>query len=240
MEVIIPQSADPSAINGSSPPSSINHRSKFNRNVLFAVPFVALTIIGIGLLIFRDKYLEYQKAKTLQSEDLIITPVPSANGWLTYTSQKANFTVSYPQNWPLTKLPIRENCGKPCVERLVFAPPFDITKQDKENLYLPEKKYAFINVLDTAYFPVYKSFDEKDRSINRDKQVASVKYLTIGGERAISYKYVGLNPQVIRKYWTVKNGFQYDFTLYHNSDYPDEEEYIKTFEGILATFKFNR
>ncbi|MDP3998503.1 MAG: hypothetical protein Q8P89_02710 [bacterium] len=207
---------------------------------MFVVPFVVLAIIGIGLLFFKDKYIQYQKEKSLESEDLLIAPTQLTNGWLTYTSLKANFTLSYPKNWPLTKLPIRENCGKPCVERLVFAPPFDITKQDEENLYLPEKKYAFINVLDTAYFPVYKSFDEKNRSINRDKQVSNVAYLMIGGEKAVSYKYVGLNPQVLREYWTIKNGFQYVFLLYHNSDYLNDEEYIKTFEAILATFKFTQ
>lgn len=216
-------------------PPRANHLS-----ILFFVPFAVLALIGIALLLFKDMYVQYQKEKSFESEDLLITPVQSANGWLTYTSLKANFTLSYPKNWPLTKLPIRENCGKPCVERLVFAPLFKVAKQDRDDLYLPENKYAFINVLNTIYTP-YKSFDKKDHSISGDKkEIADVEYLTIGGERAISYKYVRLNPQMLRNYWTIKNGFEYDFVLYYNADHPDNAEYIKEFEEILSTFKFTQ
>lgn len=164
------------------------------------------------------------------------------NGLFTYTSQKSNFSIQYPPDWPLTKIPA--DCGK-CVERFIFAPTFDVYKQDSEKAYIPSEAYTFINVLKIN---LYKSFEQKDNSLKisetRDKDVTDIQYLTIAGERAISYTFTDKlnklnNPRILKEYWLLHNGYEYQFTLYESGFYKvNPSDYVSKFNSIISSLQF--
>lgn len=201
-------------------------------------------VILTALVIAAVSFVAFIKLTKSSEYGLLDKKSVLNNGLFTYISQKSNFSIQYPQDWPLTKIPA--DCG-PCVERFVFAPAFDVYKQDPEKSYIPSDAYAFINILKIN---LYKSFEQKDNSLKiseaRDKDVTNIQYLTIAGERAISYTFTDKlnklnNPRILKEYWMLHNGYEYTFIPYESEPYKvNPSDYISKFNNTLSSFQFTK
>src|SRR3989338_2098858 len=231
---------------------------KSSSKKIFFIIFILICLIGAGIGIvsglqenkITDNVSLNQTQNilpTVNQQQIVkdISPVPSelppANNLLTYKGKKAKYSFNYPKNWPTTEVPA--DCG-PCIERIVLAPIFDVSKQDPEKGYIPPNAFAFINILKMN---IYKSFEQKDNSLKisetRDKDVTYIQYLTIAGERAISNTFTEKlnklnNPRILRTYWMLHDGVEYHFTLYVGSSPSDDSERMKIFGQILSSFQF--
>jgi len=195
--------------------------------IFVVISLVIVSVIGIVAVVKINQTTHY---------GLVNKKAIFNKGEFTYTSNVSNFSIQYPQSWPLTRVPA--DCDI-CVERFVFAPPFDVFKQDSDKGYIPSSAYGYINILKLN---VYKTFDQRDESLKKDKQVANIEYLTIGGEKAIKYRTtLAANAFIISNYWVLHNGIEYNFNFYKNSLYESNpSEYVGIFEKILASIQFTR
>lgn len=232
--------------------------NKSSSKKIFFIIFILICFIGVGIGVvsgLQEKKSTdnvslnqtQNKLPTVNQQQNVkdISPVPlislSDNSFLTYKGKKAKYSFSYPKNWPTTEVPAA--CG-PCIERLVLGPTFDVSKQDSEKGYIPPNAFAFINILKMN---IFKSFEQKDNSLkiseNRDKDVSDIQYISIAGERAISNTYTEKlnklnNPRILRTYWLLHDGVEYNFTLYVGSSPSDDSERIRIFGQILSSFQF--
>ena len=202
---------------------------------------IALFAFGIG-----GYFLGVNKNQTTpQSQQVTVSPTfvqpsPTNNpisvensataNWKTYTSTKANYSFKYPSEWPLVNVPESPQCTV-CVETHVFSPAYNSNSGDTNIAVIQVFKENNIQSLD----------DYVNIHVKGDQSKIDLKYTTLGGEKAVSYKLSGgIPPLPVIEYAVYKNGFYYiiriDDSLETNKN---KDKNIMLFNEMLSTFKFD-
>lgn len=149
--------------------------------------------------------------------------------WKLYTSIKANYSFKYPSEWPLVNVPTSPQCTV-CVEDIQFTPSYNPNSGDSTIAVILVFKEENIKSLD----------DYVNIHVKGDQSKVDLKYTTVGGERAVSYKLSGgIPPLPVIEYAVYKNGFYYVIRI---DDSPEtnknKERNVILFDEMLTTFSF--
>lgn len=206
---------------------------------LAAVIVVAGGLFYVGRLTAPKDQLQSSVSVIQSSPSSTITPTyqPSQTpvltdetvSWKTYTSTKAGYYFKYPTEWPLNNQPESPQCTV-CVESLIFSPVYNPNSGDNNTAIILVFKESNIKSLD----------DYVNVHVKGDQSKVDLKYTTIGGVKAVSYKLSGgIPPLPVIEYTVVKNGFYYIIRIDDSVETnKNKERNVMLFNEMLSTFKF--
>ncbi|OGG33420.1 hypothetical protein A2968_02505 [Candidatus Gottesmanbacteria bacterium RIFCSPLOWO2_01_FULL_42_22] len=194
--------------NQSLPSEDQPRRSK--KFIIILGIIIALFAFGVGgYFLGVNKNQTTSQSQQVSASPTVIQPSPTNNpisiensataNWKTYTSTKANYSSKYPSEWPLVNVPESPQCTV-CVETHVFSPAYNPNSGDTNIAVIQVFKESNIQSLD----------DYVNIHIKGDQSKVDLKYTTLGGEKAVSYKLSGgIPPLPVIEYAVYKNGFYY-------------------------------
>ena len=225
--------------NQSLPSEDQPRRSK--KFIIILGIIIALFAFGVGgYFLGVNKNQTTSQSQQVSASPTVIQPSPTNNpisiensataNWKTYTSTKANYSSKYPSEWPLVNVPESPQCTV-CVETHVFSPAYNPNSGDTNIAVIQVFKESNIQSLD----------DYVNIHIKGDQSKVDLKYTTLGGEKAVSYKLSGgIPPLPVIEYAVYKNGFYYIIRI---DDSPEtnknKDKNIMLFNEMLSTFKFD-
>lgn len=170
--------------------------------------------------------------ESLQYPPSTTNPIPTSStmaNWKSYTSTKAKYSFKYPPEWPIVNVPTSSQCTV-CVEDIQFTP-----------TYNPNSGDSIIAVILVFKEDNIKSLaDYVNVHVKGDQSKVDLKYTTVGGEKAVSYKLSGGIPLLpVIEYAVYKNGFYYIIRLDDSAETnKNKEGNIALFNEMLTTFNF--
>lgn len=211
------------------PPSS---KSFFSGKLL-------LLIVAILLLIFAGggTYLalnsKNKPAPVVSKFTPTSAPTPTIDpiaSWKTYTSKQARYSFKYPNEWPINNIAPAKDCSV-CVEDIIFSPEVKLNSGDSNISVILVLKDERIKTLE----------DYKNIFIKHSSSYTDVKDVTLGEEKALSYKLSGgIPPLPVSEYVVVKNGFYYEIRLEDSIETNKNKlRNLELFKQILSTFRFD-
>ncbi|MCX6783957.1 MAG: hypothetical protein NT141_02720 [candidate division WWE3 bacterium] len=219
------------------PPIKSNHRT------LISIIIVVISLFIVGSLVYSAYY--FGKSQTLNptTTNNAVTPTktttatasatsdPTAD-WKTYTSQKGNFSIKYPQD--SLKMVAISGC-EGCIDEVRIVP-------------VGNNGAALDNVDDVVGVILVSTnkisnlpFDQYfQKHILGDTNNIDVKRTILGGSPAASYRYAGgFDPLPITKYETIKDGASYILWIYDSvATNKDRSKYLTQFNQMISTFNF--
>lgn len=161
-----------------------------------------------------------------------ITPSPTSGtmvNWKSYISTKAKYSFKYPPEWPLVSVPESPQCTV-CIETFVFSPAYNPNSGDTNIAVIQVFKESNIKSLD----------DYVNIHVKGDQSKVDLKYTTVGGERAVSYKLSGgIPPLPVIEYAVYKNGFYYIIRIDDSTETnKSKERNVMLFDEMLTIFNF--
>ncbi len=196
--------------------------------ILAMALFVLLSLAAVAFLYYQNQQLKTMLASYQASPTPSATPDVTAN-WKTYTSAKANYSLKYPDSWPVVQIPVSAGC-ETCIENIHFSPSYNPQSADSDLAIVLVFKDSRIKTLD----------DYKNIIIKGDSSIVNVLDTVVGTEKAVSYKLSGgIPPLPIIEYIVVKNNFYYVIRLVDSKETNKNlTQNQTTFDQILSTFRF--
>lgn len=157
--------------------------------------------------------------------------ISNTSNWKAYSSTQASYSFKYPTEWPLVNIPPSQGCDV-CVEQINFTPKYNPNSGDSNIVVILIFKEDKIKTLD----------DYVNIHVKGDSSKVNLQYITVGGEKAVSYKLSGgIPPLPIIEYAVVKNGMYYIIRLDDSAETnKNKDKNLMLFNEMLSTFKFTR
>ncbi len=207
-----------------------SHNSKI---MMFVIAGFILLLVGVGGYVLGTNKSQpiVQNQQNIVVPTTISSPTPDeTENWKIYVDPQAKYSFKYPDEWPLSKIPVSRGCDV-CLEGVSFSKTYNPNSADSTLAVILVHKELLKNV---------KTIDDYINSLNERPTNIEIKETTIAGEKAVSYRLSGgIPPLPIIEYVITNDRLWYTIRLEDTKETnKNRDRNIKIFDQILSTFKF--